>query len=120
MVRLEQEEFGEAAVDHRSLLECRLERLRKGGGVDAAARLRDVLARPLLLVRVLGAEEGADGAGVELGQQDPNLGGVLPRMTLVDDVAEELPEIRRAGTGRRLAIERGEQPGTGRDAVAPR
>jgi hypothetical protein len=68
VVGLEHQEPGEAAIDHRALLQRCQERLRYGRGVDAAAGLGDVLARPLLLVRVLGAEEAAAGAGVELGQ----------------------------------------------------
>ena len=99
IVGLEHQEAGEAAVDHRALLERRPEQLRHGGGVDAAAGLGDVLAWPLVLIGVLGAEEGAAGAGVELGQQVPDLSEVFRRVTLVDDAARGTARTRRSGTG---------------------
>jgi hypothetical protein len=84
----------------------------------AAAGLGDVLPRPLLLVGVLGAKEGAAGAGVELGQEVPDLGEILRRMALVDDVAQELPELVELEQAGGLTVERGQQAGAGRDAVA--
>ena len=74
IVGLEHQEAGKAAIHHRALLQRRPERLRHGGGMHATAGLSDVLTRPLVLVGVLGPEEGPAGAGAELGQEIPDLG----------------------------------------------
>ena len=72
--------------------------------MHAAAGLGDVLAWPLLLIGVLGAEEGAAGAGVELGQQVPDLGEVFRRVSLVDDAAEEVAELVDLEQAGRLTV----------------
>ncbi len=96
----------------------RPEGLRHGGGVNRAARLDDVLARLQLLIGILGAEEGAAGAGRELGEQIPDLGEMLGRAALIDNTAEELAELIDLEQRRRLAAEGGEQAGAGCQAVA--
>ena len=54
----------------------------------------------------------------ELGQQVPDLGEVLGRVPLVDDVAHELAELVELEQARGLAVERREQARAGGDAVA--
>ena len=78
--------------------------------MDTGAGLDDVLARPLALISIFGAEEGGAGAGGEFREEVPDFREVLRRTALVHDIGHELAELVDLEQRGRLARQCGDEP----------